>query len=348
MLPLQKLWQAIESVPGSAAVLPEWRDRLGDDLARVQSLLVPTDEFAATLRLPAAPYAEYRVVQHGPGDIVGVCDGDGSTVTLAKTDVLIYRLNQRRVLEEAASALGFDGTLEGVDGTPFTFRIGSWTPLAGFSFPAYATLPIEPTDFQRALDRVSTRSNGPFIFLAPTARFLNAACESVLQKHNASFLALNEAIEVGSNGKWSATSIAKQRLAEFQTAVIPSSTTSDGMVFFPTPPNATWADLRIKFIDGHTVTVTIGGETGTFVYSQLGMVDNRSGKPTVRWELLRSFAAGHGTLTWTSPAAKRENQKRCENLTKDLQRFFRIEGDPIEYVKSAKGWRTRFTVEPDA
>ena len=348
MLPLQRLWRAIESVPGSATSLQEWRDRLGDDFASVQSLLVLTDQFATTLRIPSEPHVEYRVIEHGPGDIVGVRDDGGATITLSKIDVLIYRLDHKRILRDTAAAFGFEAAEERIGGVPFTFRMGTFKPLAGFSFPAYVAFVIEPTDVQRAIEYVAARSTAPFVFFAPTGRFINAACESLLQNHNASFLSLSEALEIDPNGMWSATPVAMQRLAEFQDTVLPSSTTSNGMEFFPTPSNATWADLRIKFIDGHTVTVSISGESGTYVYSQLGMADSRSGKPTVRWELLRSFAKGQGLLTWKSADAKRENQKRCENLTKDLQRFFRIEGEPSEYLKVPKGWRTRFTIEPDA
>lgn len=348
MLPLQRLWRAIESVPGSATVLQEWRDRLGDDFAGVNSLLVLTDQFATTLRTPSEPYVEYRVIQHGPGDIVGVRDDGGATITLSKVDVLIYRLDHRRVLREAAAALGFEAAEERIDGVPFTFRMGTLRPLAGFSFPAYLTFPLEPTDFQRALEVVAARSDGPFILLAPTSRCKCPACEPVLMKSKASFLALSESIEVGENGKWCATPDAKQRLAAFQNTIIPRSTTSNGMVFFPTPATATWADLRIKFIDGHTVTVSIGGENGTFVYSQLGMADGRNAKPTKQWEFLKVLADGFGTLTWKSPSASRDNQKRKENLARDLKAFFRLEGEPILFVDETKGWRTVFGIEPDA
>lgn len=292
MLPLQRLWRAIESVPGSATSLQEWRDRLGDDFASVQSLLVLTDQFATKLRTPSEPHVEYRVVHHGPGDIVGVT-GDGSkTITLSKTDVLIYRLDHKRILRDTAAALGFEAAEEGIAGVPFTFRMGTFKPLAGFSFPAYVAFALEPTDVRRAIEYVAALSTKPFVFFAPTGRFMNAACESLLQNHNACFLSLSDALKIDPNGSLLATPVAMQKLAAFQDAVLPSSTTSNGVVFFSTPSNATWADLRIKFIDGHTVSVSIRGDSGTYVYSQLGMVDSRSGKPTVGWELLRSFAEG--------------------------------------------------------
>ena len=120
------------------------------------------------------------------------------------------------------------------------------------------------------------------------------------------------------------------------------------MVFLPTPANATWSDLRLKFIDGETVSISVGTASGTFVYSQMGMSDGRNAKPTKRWELLRTFAQGYGVVTWESPGAGRKNQSRRDGLVRDLKAFFRIDGEPIEYVEQTKGWRTVFVIEPDA
>ena len=104
---------------------------------------------------------------------------------------------------------------------------------------------------------------------------------------------------------------------------------------------------RIKFVDGETVSIKVGNASGTFVYSQLGMADGRNAKPTVQWELLIAFARGYGALTWSSAEASRKNQKRREMLAANLKQFFRIDGDPIEYLGETKGWRTLFTIEPD-
>jgi hypothetical protein len=348
MPPLQKFWPAIESVPGAATVLGEWRERLGTEIEAVMSLLLPTDQFATTLRLPEDPHVEYRVVRHGPDDLVGVRVDDGSTIKLLKGEVLIYRLNHQRVVRESAGALGFTAEAERVVGVPFTFRAGAFRPVAGFSIPVFATFPLEPVDLQRALESVCSQSDGPIVFLAPTGRYLRSSCEAILSKRSAFFLALDEAIESGESGTWSATDAAKRRLIDFQDRVIPQTSSNTGMVFFPTPARAKWSNLRIKFIDGHTISVAICGEKETFVYSQMGMVDGRSGKPTKQWDLLRSFAQGLGTLTWKSGSASRDNQKRKQTLVQDLRAFFRLDGDPIVYSDELKGWQTVFQIEPDS
>lgn len=119
------------------------------------------------------------------------------------------------------------------------------------------------------------------------------------------------------------------------------------MTHFPTPPDATWEDVSIQFRDGHTVSVKASDVTGVFTYAEMGMVDRRSGKPTVQWKLLRAFAAGHGLLDWASREADRKNQKRRELLARDLRAFFRIEGDPFSVMEDGRGWRTRFAICPE-
>lgn len=348
MAPLHKLWPALDDIPGAQASLAEWRTRLGDAFPSVQPFLRPTDQFTASLPVDGEPYASYRVVRHAADDIVGVHDGGGPTITLSKLDVLIYRLDHERVIRDTAAALGLEAAHEVVDGLSHTHRIGTFRPFAGFAFPCFLTLPVESDDLQRAAELIAVHNDVPFILMAPTNSHLRPACESLLRHRRACFLTLSDAVAVDDQGKWTASAAAKDRLTAFQQATIPQATDETSIAFFPTPPNATWGDLRIKFDDGESVTVKVGDARGRFLYSQMGMVDGRSTKPNTRWRLLQSFAKGYGVLTWDSPDASSKNQKRRETLSRDLQAFFRIEGDPIEYVHETKGWRTLFTLEPDA
>jgi hypothetical protein len=117
---------------------------------------------------------------------------------------------------------------------------------------------------------------------------------------------------------------------------------------FPTPAGATWEQVRVRFRDGHTVSINILGEEGVFNYAQMGMASRKNAEPTVQWKLLKTLAEGRGTLTWTSPHADRRNQKRRENLGRDLRAFFGIEGDPIALTDDGRGWRVCFELHDEA
>src|SRR5215468_4197756 len=114
-------------------------------------------------------------------------------------------------------------------------------------------------------------------------------------------------------------------LDAFRSRLLPSPE-SDSPPLFPTPPQATWGDLRMRFLDGHTVSVPVGGVSATLSYQEMGMRDHRSQKPTLQWELLREFASGRGRLALSRKGVERLNQKRRENLARDLKAFFRIPG----------------------
>jgi len=129
----------------------------------------------------------------------------------------------------------------------------------------------------------------------------------------------------------------------------PDSTPKEGppIAHFPAPPDAAWEDVSIQFRDGHTASVKVRDVKGVFNYTEMGMVDRKSGNPTVQWQLLRAFANGHGLLDWASREANRKNQKRREKLARNLRAFFRIAGDPFTLMEGGKGWRTRFAIGPE-
>ena len=115
--------------------------------------------------------------------------------------------------------------------------------------------------------------------------------------------------------------------------------------FFPTPAGDRWSELRLHFLDGHTLRATIGSVTQVLNYTDLGMNDRRNSRLTARWELLRTFAQEGGVLTGDSPAACRQNQKRRQRLTRDLRAFFRI--DVLE-VKHGLPFRLVLAEAPDS
>jgi hypothetical protein len=116
---------------------------------------------------------------------------------------------------------------------------------------------------------------------------------------------------------------------------------------FPTPKGATWSDVKMNFVDGETLSIRVGEQTGRSIYSEMGMIDGRNKRPTKQWEFLRALATHKGYLTWDSPAADRKQKKRREVLSENLKAFFGIEGDPIELTEDRKGWRTVFSISDD-
>lgn len=113
---------------------------------------------------------------------------------------------------------------------------------------------------------------------------------------------------------------------------------------FPTPSGATWEQITIRELDGHTVRITVDGVSEVETYHGMGMKNAKNGQPDIQWKLLMQFADEHGHLTWHSSNADRKNQKRKELLSKRLREFFSIDEDP--FTLEGGGWKTRFQIDP--
>lgn len=341
--PLTRFWLALEQLPGPAAVGPLWRALVRADFERVTGLLVPDRERAASFPDLGGRGDPYDVVAHGPDDFVGVREG-GDPIPLRAADLVVYRLDTGALTRRVAGALGLDADGGPVEGLPGVHRVGRYRPAPPAGYPVYLTIQLEWRDHLRTVDALLTRTPGPFLLLAPTTRHHRSSAQERLEPRAAAFLPLADAVQWAEGGRWEATEGARALLAEFCSRVQPGP--EHAGVRFPTPPGARWADVRIGFLDGHRVTVKVAAVTRTLNYTQMGFTDQRSAEPNVQWELLRTFAAGNGALTWASPAADK-NQKRKELLAQALQAFFRIGGDPIVATDDGQGWQTAFAVVPD-
>lgn len=114
---------------------------------------------------------------------------------------------------------------------------------------------------------------------------------------------------------------------------------SGGMVHFPTPDGIRWSDITIQFRNGHTVTIWAGGQSGRYTYYQMGMYSKKNGDRTVQWKLLLAFADSRGEIDWSSQFATDKLKKQKQELSRRLREFFRLQEDPIEWVKGEKCYR---------
>lgn len=105
-----------------------------------------------------------------------------------------------------------------------------------------------------------------------------------------------------------------------------------------------WSDVTIKFINTETVTLRIKEKSARLVFSDFGMEQKNTRKPTVQWYLLENFAKENGILDWSSRRAHPANRKRREFLSASLKSFFGIPGEPIVRTDDGNGWRTVFNV----
>ncbi|MCI0341371.1 MAG: hypothetical protein L0216_09530 [Planctomycetales bacterium] len=356
MQKIERLWRALETTPVLSGVRAAWKEIAGEGLPALEPFLRPSPDLATTYPCPEPgdDGCPRGVVIHAPDDIVAVCrrsPGSCESLTLTKDDIVVYSLDLAKLAAHLGALFGLKGDGPApADGLARTLYLGAYRPVAGLTFPAYLTLQHDREDFAQVVERLAARDGRPFLLVAPTTDLVAPTAAELLRTRGAVALGLADFTAIDKNGNLIADRPVEDALKAFRDGVVRTAEagTKDGMVFFPTPPEATWPDVEIRLRDGETVSVRVLGARGVFNYTQMGMASKKNGAPTLQWALLRAFADENGVLTWASKHAGRRNQKRRENLAKDLQRFFRIEGDPIEYGDSEKGWRVRFRLQNES
>jgi hypothetical protein len=344
-------WQALEAVPGAAAVDAEWKARFGNDYGTAKAFLRPNGKLASShpCLVQRGCGCEHEVVVHDPEDIVAVCrcERGCETFTLQRSDIVVYELD-RRVLDAAlAKVFGLFEETDSATDLPGTTRIGVYSPYAGYRFPVYLTIQIEPDDFSEVLDGLLGRNEAPFLLLAPTRGLCTAKAEKRLTDKRSGMVSLSENVGIEAKRQFQLLHPMDDILAQFHGFNLPQPKEDGATAFFPTPPDASWGEVSIRFKDGHTVSIKAKSAGGVFNYTQMGMANKKNGNPTVQWELLKTFADERGILDWSSNKAHRHNQKRRELLAANLRDFFRIEGDPFHLTDDGKGWQARFLISPD-
>ena len=336
------IWHAFEAIPGTAAVNIEWKALLGSDYETAKVFLRPNGKMAAShpCMVQRGCGCEHEVVVHDSEDIVAVCrcERGCETFSLQRSDIVVYELDRRALDASLAKVFGLFEETDSATDLPGTTRIGVYSPYAGYRFPVYLTIQIEPDDFNRILDGLLSRNDNPFILLAPTRNHCTSMAEKRLAAKGSIFIPLSENVS---------RQFQLLRSMDDIFANLPRPKENDARLFFPTPPDAIWENVSIRFKDGHTVSIKVKSVGGVFNYTQMGMANKKNGDPTLQWKLLETFAEERGTLDWSSDKADRKNQKRRELLAANLREFFRIEGDPFKMTKDGKGWQARFLISPE-
>lgn len=341
---LDRLWLALEQVPDLAAVAGEWCSLLGDEYAHVGRFLLPTPRIARSVKGAAPGRTCTHEIRQWKRHFLSVCPDGCEPAEVTRDEVTIHRLDTAALSREIAGAFGLEAApAELVPGVAGVCKVGEYVPFSGYRFPVFLTLTGEPELLCAAVNGL-VAPGGPFILAAPTRSAFTQAIADTVRQAKACFLPLAELLGHGGDDRLALVDgiTAEFVLAEFRAAHVPQPKADDGMMFFPTPPGARWELVSIRFIDRHSVYATVMGASGTYHFAQMGMANRKNAKPTVQWELLETFAEGHGVLDWRNRKAGRKNQKRKENLAADLQRFFRIHGDP--FALEGDGWRARFAV----
>jgi hypothetical protein len=338
-------WQALESLNDVATSHLSWRLLLGDSFDCNRDLLVPIKELAAALPVPGRPYEWLEVSEVQEGVLEGYNQKTETYVPVDRRDIVCYEFSFGKLACELASLIGFEVAFERLGGPMYRFRLGHFGNPNGSGFSLYLVKVSDPRRLDWGIDALLAETQRPFVLFLTSNRMLNSRNATALCARGCLIIPLEQAMLRNEDGEWNLSQWARGQLVAFRDRLMPPSKTVSGR--FPTPSGCRWSNVELRFSDSEKISVTIRDHRQVLTYSQLGLVDSRSGKPSKQWELLRSFARGHGMMTWLSPDACRKNRKRRELLSKSLQQYFEIDGEPIELTEDKKSWRCIFKLQDD-
>jgi hypothetical protein len=110
MRTLSRLWQALERIPGLAAVPAEWRSHCGDEYPVIEPHLRPTADIGATYPCPHPRNADCprRIVEHADGSFSAACRHPHQLcddLVLSPKEALVHTLDVVTFVRPVAEAL---------------------------------------------------------------------------------------------------------------------------------------------------------------------------------------------------------------------------------------------------
>jgi hypothetical protein len=112
-----------------------------------------------------------------------------------------------------------------------------------------------------------------------------------------------------------------------------------------------WDDVVVLFLSDERVQITVGTQTETRNYGEMGFASKKNGTPIRAWELLRIMAAQGGILKVASDSRKwAEIEKRVQEIRRKFRNLFALTDDPLPYIKKTRrrpddfGYHAKFKV----
>ena len=321
--------------------------RLGDcwDIAMPFMALQP--KLADYLPHPTREGHWLRVVQHSTDNVVGVDDETAEVLAVSRINRSVYRLEPNRLAPLVNRLLDIeDARVEETD-IPFCSRIGTFRPLAGFAFSVYLSLIADPIGRTSSIRELGQRERSPFVLFIPSHRSVNTKHLELLRQTSSLLIPMDIGIQQVDASDLALSIVGQDLLDAFLEEHLPSREIGRATSFFPTPSDAHWSELKLRFLDGETVSASVRNLSQRIHYTQLGMANSRNAKPSKQWSLLEAYGRNRGRITWTTAGSAANVKKQTQLLSEKLQSHFRIEGKPIAFDKNSNGYYTIFQIEAD-
>jgi len=201
MKPIPRFWRALEETAGEAA-WAEWKHRLGDDLPMALPMLSAADRFVESLPDVRDPYRWWRVVQQGPDDFVGVPEQGGPAIALRREDVLVYRIDHRKLAQRLAEAFALEFRFAPLaPPARCAWRVGTGKVAEGAPIDFTLLVPAGEGELEEAV-AWHAAGHSPYVLLLPTRRGSTPEVERLVRQSSGHLVVLAEAILAHGDRRW--------------------------------------------------------------------------------------------------------------------------------------------------
>lgn len=344
-------WRTIERVPGHATDTRDWKVDLTDCWTQVERYLPETSKYAERIDCPwpGGEHCPRHVVRHAGGSVRAVCSDPGrlcETLDINSDDIRIRELDRRRLFADIATALGLVVSTAPSRGAAL-LHIGDHAIAAGRSFPVFAALTSPRAPLSRADVLDIDRRNLPFVLLVTSLGAIDPDVSAFLAARQGRVLTWAECLHFALAPRKGF--VAAMPLVDLFAPEIAALANAGDVAQRPVmtlPANARWSDLRFAFREEAVLNVSyLGQAPARLEPDQIGMRDERNGKPNRQWRLLLVCAALGGALPRSFPISTIKGRRPASDIVRILGQFQR--GYEKQRQLLAAALRERFGIDED-
>lgn len=344
-------WRTIERVPGHATDTRDWKVDLTDCWTQVERYLPETSKYAERIDCPwpGGEHCPRHVVRHAGGSVRAICSDPGrlcKTLDINPDDIRIRELDRRRLFADIATALGLVAPAAPSRGAVL-LHIGDHAIAAGRSFPVFAALTSPRAPLGRADVLDLDRRNLPFVLLVTSLGAIDPDVPAFLAARQGRVLTWAECLHFALAPRKGF--VAAVPLVDLFAPEIAALADASDVVQRPVmtlPANARWSDLRFAVREEAVLNVSyLGQAPARLEPDQIGMRDERNGKPNRQWRLLLVCAALGGALPRSFPISTIKGRRPASDIVRILGQFQR--GYEKQRQLLAAALRERFGIDQD-
>jgi len=344
-------WRTIERVPGHATDTRDWKVDLTDCWTQVERYLAETSKYAERIDCPwpGGEHCPRHVVRHAGGSVRAICSDPGrlcENLDIGPDDIRIRELDRCRLFADIATVLGLVAPAK-PSRRAVLLHIGDHAIAAGRSFPVFAALASPRAPLGRADVLDLDRRNLPFVLVVTSLGAIDPDVPAFLAARQGRVLTCAECLDFALAPRKGF--VAAMPLVDLFAPEIAALTDAGDVVQRPVlilPSNARWSDLRFAFREEAVLNVSYRGQTPARLEpDQIGMRDERNGKPNRQWRLLLICAVLGGALPRSFPISTIKGRRPASDVVRILGQFQR--GYEKQRQLLAAALRDRFGIDED-